>query len=100
MKTEVFPSEMGEESIPWWVWLVAALLGLLLLTIIVICLKKVTCLVINRGYPIIHRRYIDPYRHNFEKIFPQSCSAGSSSFEGEIMEGDNFQNYGAKLPGE
>jgi hypothetical protein len=40
VKTEVFPSEMGEESIPWWVWLVAALLGLLLLTIIVICLKK------------------------------------------------------------
>ena len=48
VKTEVFPSEMGEESIPWWVWLVAALLGLLLLTIIVICLKKVMFLVTNR----------------------------------------------------
>ena len=40
--TEVFPSEMGEGSIPWWVWLLAAILGLLLLALIVLCLYKVT----------------------------------------------------------
>ena len=39
--TEVFPSEMGEGEIPWWVWLLAALLGLLLLAIITLCLYKV-----------------------------------------------------------
>lgn len=38
--TEVFPSEMGEGEIPWWVWLLAALLGLLLLAIITYCLYK------------------------------------------------------------
>jgi len=38
--TEVFPSEMGEGEIPWWVWLLAALLGLLLLAIITLCLYK------------------------------------------------------------
>ena len=40
--TEVFPSEMGEGTIPWWVWLLAAILGLLLLALIVLCLYKVT----------------------------------------------------------
>ena len=40
--TEVFPCEMGEGEIPWWVWLLAALLGLLLLAIITLCLYKVT----------------------------------------------------------
>ena len=40
--TEVFPSEMGEGEIPWWVWLLAALLGLLLLAIITLCLYKVS----------------------------------------------------------
>ena len=39
--TEVFPSEMGEATIPWWVWLLAALGGLLLLALIVYCLYKV-----------------------------------------------------------
>lgn len=38
--TEVFPSDMGEASIPWWVWLLAALGGLLLLALIVYCLYK------------------------------------------------------------
>lgn len=38
--TEVFPSEMGEGEIPWWVWLLAALLGLLLLSLIVLGLYK------------------------------------------------------------
>jgi hypothetical protein len=38
--TEVFPSDMGEASIPWWVWLLAALGGLLLLALIVLCLYK------------------------------------------------------------
>lgn len=38
--TEVFPSDMGEASIPWWVWLLAALGGLLLLGLIVFCLYK------------------------------------------------------------
>ena len=54
-------------------------------------------------------RYIDPSRHNFDNCllfhdFPPSellgraigFSAGSSSFEGKIIEGDNFQNYGGK----
>ena len=40
--TEVFPSEMGEGEIPWWVWLLAAILGLLLLAIITYCLYKVS----------------------------------------------------------
>ena len=39
--TEVFPSEMGEAPIPWWVWLLAALGGLLLLALICYCLYKV-----------------------------------------------------------
>ena len=41
-------------------------------------------------------RYIDPSRHNFENcLFP--CLFGcSSSFEGQNMEGDTFQNYGGK----
>jgi len=38
--TEVFPSEMGEGEIPWWVWLLAALLGIILLAIITLCLYK------------------------------------------------------------
>lgn len=38
--TEVFPSDMGEATIPWWVWLLAALGGLLLLALIVYCLYK------------------------------------------------------------
>ena len=40
--TEVFPSEMAEGSIPWWVWLLAALFGLLLLALIIFCLYKVS----------------------------------------------------------
>jgi len=43
--TEVFPSEMGEAPIPWWVWLLAALGGLLLLALICYCLYKVCFLV-------------------------------------------------------
>ena len=45
---------------------------------------------------------IDPSHHNFEYCLPtqfshQSCLMhGSSSFEGKIVEGDNFQNYGGK----
>jgi len=38
--TEVFPSEMGEGEIPWWVWLLAAILGLILLAVITYCLYK------------------------------------------------------------
>jgi RsiW-degrading membrane proteinase PrsW (M82 family) len=40
--TEVFPSEMGEAPIPWWVWVLAALGGLLLLALISYCLYKVS----------------------------------------------------------
>jgi hypothetical protein len=39
--TEVFPSEMGDGIIPWWVWLLAALGGLLLLALICFVLYKV-----------------------------------------------------------
>ena len=39
--TEVFPSEMGEGEIPWWVWLLAAIGGLILLLLIIFCLYKV-----------------------------------------------------------
>lgn len=38
--TEVFPSEMGEGTISWWVWLLATLGGLLLLALICFCLYK------------------------------------------------------------
>jgi integrin alpha 8 len=38
--TEVFPSELAEGSIPWWVWLLAALGGILLLALIIYCLYK------------------------------------------------------------
>lgn len=38
--TEVFPNKMVDENIPWWVWLLAALLGLLLLALIVLVLYK------------------------------------------------------------
>jgi len=47
---------MGEGTIPWWVWLLAALLGLLLLALIVLCLYKVNielACVISRDYPRI-----------------------------------------------
>ena len=47
--TEVFPSEMGEGEIPWWVWLLAALLGLLLLSIITLCLYKVISIFLVGG---------------------------------------------------
>ena len=40
--TEVFPNKMVDENIPWWVWLLAALLGLLLLALIVLVLYKVS----------------------------------------------------------
>lgn len=39
--TEVFPSEMSDGTIPWWVWLLAAIFGLLLLALIIFCLYKV-----------------------------------------------------------
>ncbi len=39
--TEVFPSEMGEGEVPWWVWLLAAIIALLLLLLIIFCLYKV-----------------------------------------------------------
>ena len=41
--TEVFPSEMSDGTIPWWVWLLAAIFGLLLLALIIFCLYKVLC---------------------------------------------------------
>ena len=40
--TVVIPSEPGEVGIPWWVWLLAALGGCLLLALITYCLYKVT----------------------------------------------------------
>jgi hypothetical protein len=39
--TTVIPSEPGEVGIPWWVWLLAALGGILLLALITYCLYKV-----------------------------------------------------------
>ena len=41
MTTTVIPSEPGEAGIPWWVWLLAALGGILLLALITYCLYKV-----------------------------------------------------------
>merc|ERR1740137_4157 len=38
--TTVIPSEPGEKGIPWWVWLLAALGGILLLALITYCLYK------------------------------------------------------------
>jgi len=38
--TTVIPSEPGEAGIPWWVWLLAALGGILLLALITYCLYK------------------------------------------------------------
>jgi len=38
--TTVIPSEPGEKGIPWWVWLLAALGGLMLLALITYCLYK------------------------------------------------------------
>jgi len=38
--TTVIPSEPGEAGIPWWVWLLAALGGLLVLSLITYCLYK------------------------------------------------------------
>lgn len=38
--TEVFPSQLGSGSIPWWVWLLAALFGILLLLLICYALYK------------------------------------------------------------
>ena len=40
--TTVIPSEPGEAGIPWWVWLLAALGGLLVLSLITYCLYKVS----------------------------------------------------------
>ena len=48
--TEVFPNKMVDENIPWWVWLLAALLGLLLLALIVLVLYKVSL----KFYELIH----------------------------------------------
>ena len=44
-------------------------------------------------------RYIDPPCHNFENcLLPRfSHQSGLSSFEGKIMEGDNFQNKCSKI---
>ena len=47
-------------------------------------------------------RYIDASRHNFENFLSEllgsaiGCSSGLSSFKGDIMEEDNFQNFGGK----
>ena len=40
--TTVIPSEPGEAGIPWWVWILAALGGILVLAAITYCLYKVT----------------------------------------------------------
>ena len=42
--TTVIPSEPGEAGIPWWVWILAALGGILVLSVITYCLYKVTIL--------------------------------------------------------
>ena len=42
--TTVIPSEPGEAGIPWWVWILAALGGILVLAVITYCLYKVTIL--------------------------------------------------------
>ena len=39
--TTVIPSEPGEAGIPWWVWILAALGGILVLAAITYCLYKV-----------------------------------------------------------
>jgi hypothetical protein len=39
--TTVIPSSPGEVGTPWWVWLLAALAGILLLALITYCLYKV-----------------------------------------------------------
>ena len=48
--TTVIPSEPGEAGIPWWVWILAALGGILVLAAITYCLYKVaiTSLIITR----------------------------------------------------
>jgi hypothetical protein len=38
--TTVIPSEPGEAGIPWWVWILAALGGILVLAAITYCLYK------------------------------------------------------------
>ncbi len=43
--TTVIPSSPGEMGTPWWVWLLAALAGILLLALITYCLYKVIQLV-------------------------------------------------------
>ena len=40
--TTVIPSEPGEVGTPWWVWLLAAIAGIILLAAITYCLYKVT----------------------------------------------------------
>ena len=47
----MIPSEPGEAGIPWWVWILAALGGILVLAAITYCLYKVaiiTSLIITR----------------------------------------------------
>ena len=45
--TTVIPSEPGEAGIPWWVWILAALGGILVLSVITYCLYKVTVLTLH-----------------------------------------------------
>lgn len=48
--TTVIPSEPGEAGIPWWVWILAALGGILVLAAITYCLYKVTIVIRERLY--------------------------------------------------
>eukprot|EP00096_Caligus_rogercresseyi_P015942 TRINITY_DN844_c0_g1_i1.p1 TRINITY_DN844_c0_g1~~TRINITY_DN844_c0_g1_i1.p1 ORF type:complete len:1372 (-),score=393.45 TRINITY_DN844_c0_g1_i1:381-4496(-) len=38
--TEVFPTQLGSETVAWWIWLLAAIFGLLLLLLICYCLYR------------------------------------------------------------
>ena len=50
--TTVIPSEPGEAGIPWWVWILAALGGILVLSVITYCLYKVTILT-SHSQPLV-----------------------------------------------
>ena len=59
--TEVFTSEMSDGTIPWWVWLLAAIFGLLLLALIIFCLYKVHNSTVNTGNKAIESDHKSTY---------------------------------------
>ena len=74
MTTEVFPSEMAEKSIPWWVWLLAALGGgLLLLLLISYCLYKVMTLIYILLWTLLNPAPLNRASHSSQsRIFMKS----------------------------